>query len=330
MLYNAKKIEEEMLDLWDKTDTFQKSVDNRPEEKRYAFYDGPPFATGLPHYGHIVASLMKDVVPRYFTMRGFRVDRKWGWDCHGLPVENIVEKDLGLASKRDIEEYGVAKFNEACRSTVLRYAEEWKKTVRRMGRFVDMQHDYKTMDISFMESVWWVFSELWKKDLIYKGYKPMHICPRCVTPLSNFEVTQGYKEVKDLSVTVPFKVTTAKAELLAKISVPNELDKPFIVNNEVSILAWTTTPWTLPGNVLLAVNPTIQYVLISTEKEGVTQLYILAKERLEKILGDEQYSIITEFTGNDIVGLTYEPLFPYYQNTPQREFPSQILHSRTF
>jgi isoleucyl-tRNA synthetase len=173
MLYNAKKIEEEMLDLWDKTDTFQKSVDNRPEEKRYAFYDGPPFATGLPHYGHIVASLMKDVVPRYFTMRGFRVDRKWGWDCHGLPVENIVEKDLGLASKRDIEEYGVAKFNEACRSTVLRYAEEWKKTVRRMGRFVDMQHDYKTMDISFMESVWWVFSELWKKDLFFiKGINP--------------------------------------------------------------------------------------------------------------------------------------------------------------
>lgn len=314
MLYNAKKIEQELLELWDKTNAFQKSIDQRSEENRYAFYDGPPFATGLPHYGHIVASLMKDVVPRYFTMKGYRVERKWGWDCHGLPVENIIEKDLGLNSKKDIEEYGVEKFNEACRATVLRYAEDWKKTIRRIGRWVDMEHDYKTMDLPYMESVWWVFSELWKKDLIYKGYKPMHICPRCVTPLSNFEVTQGYKDVKDISVTAPFKITTPKLELISKLSVPNELDKPYINEMDVYVLAWTTTPWTLPGNVLLAVNPTITYVLCDIENEK--GLYIVAKDRLEQTMKDKKYSVISEIAGSALVGLVYEPLFPYYKDTP--------------
>lgn len=313
MLYDAKKNEQEILNLWDKTDAFQKSIDNRPEDNRYAFYDGPPFATGLPHYGHIVASLMKDVVPRYFTMKGYRVERKWGWDCHGLPVENIIEKDLGLNSKKDIEEYGVEKFNEACRATVLRYAEDWKKTIRRIGRWVDMEHDYKTMDLPYMESVWWVFSELWKKDLIYKGYKPMHICPRCVTPLSNFEVTQGYKDIKDLSVTARFTITTPLSDLLSKLSIPNELDKPYIAERGVSMLAWTTTPWTLPGNVLLAVNPTITYVLCDIEEEK--NLCIVAKDRLEQTMKDKKHSIITEFSGSCLTNLEYAPLFPYYKDT---------------
>ncbi len=316
MLYNAKQTEEEILELWKKTDAFQKSIDRRPEDKRYAFYDGPPFATGLPHYGHIVASLMKDVVPRYFTMQGYRVERKWGWDCHGLPVENIIEKELGLNSKKDIEEYGVKKFNDACRASVLRFADEWKKTIRRMGRWVDMENDYKTMDMPYMESVWWVFSELWKKDLIYKGYKPMQICPRCVTPLANFEVTQGYKDVKDISVIAKFKVTTDKSELISKLKIPNELDGKYISENPVYVLAWTTTPWTLPGNVLLAVNAEISYALCDIETENGSELLILAKDRIETVLKDKKYSIITEVLGKDLVGVEYEPLFSYYQDTP--------------
>ncbi len=298
-MYNSNEQENEILKFWDEDKTFEKSVSERPESKPYHFYDGPPFATGLPHYGHIVASLEKDVVPRYWTMRGFRVERRWGWDCHGLPIENIIEKDLNLNSKKAIEEYGVAKFNEACRSTVLRYAGEWKKTVKRMGRWVDMENDYKTMDLNYMESVWWVFGELWKQGLIYKGHKAMHICPRCVTPLSNFEVTQGYKDVKDISVTIKFKVKNPE-----KAGLPEG----------VCILAWTTTPWTLPGNVLLAVNPEINYSVVAPEGEEGD--LVVATERAEKVLVGKQYTIKKTLKGTDLVGLEYEPLFPYFASTP--------------
>ncbi|MBT7350655.1 class I tRNA ligase family protein, partial [candidate division WWE3 bacterium] len=229
MPYNADENEKKILEHWEKTDVFRKSVESCSEKKPYVFYDGPPFATGLPHYGHIVASLMKDVVPRYWTMQGYRVERKWGWDCHGLPVENIVEDELKLESRKDIEEMGIDKFNESCCTKVLTYVEEWKKTIKRMGRWVDMEDSYKTMDIEFMESVWWVFKQLWDKDLIYEGKKAMHICPRCVTPLSNFEVTQGYKDIKDLSATSKFKLKNVKEKL--------DLD------GDVFVLAWTTTPW---------------------------------------------------------------------------------------
>ena len=296
-MYQANNIENEILEFWDKDKTFEKSVDSRPEDKPYHFYDGPPFATGLPHYGHIVASLIKDIVPRYWTMKGYRVERRWGWDCHGLPVENIIEGDLKLGSKKEIEEYGIDKFNEACRSTVLKYADEWKTTIRRMGRWVDMENDYKTMDLSFMESVWWVFRELWDKELIYKGYKSMHICPRCETPLSNFEVTQGYKDIKDLSVTAKFKL----------INVKEKLD----IDGDVYVLAWTTTPWTLPGNVLLAVGENIEYVVVEVEDEN----YILAKERVEDVLKDKEYKIVKEVSGKDLFGLEYEPVFPYFKET---------------
>src|SRR3989339_1041237 len=257
MPYLASENEKEILKFWDKNKTFEKSVKERPENKPYVFYDGPPFATGLPHYGHIVASLMKDVVPRYWTMQGYRVERVWGWDCHGLPVENIIEKDLGLNSKKEIEELGIKKFNDACCSAVLKYTGEWRQTVERMGRWVDMEHAYKTMDIEYMESVWWVFSELWKKGLIYEGYKAMHICPRCVTPLSNFEVTQGYKDVKDISVVAKFE----------------SLDEP-----GTYFLAWTTTPWTLPGNVALAVNSKILY--LEYKEVNGHEKFILAKDRV--------------------------------------------------
>ncbi len=296
-MYNSEQNEQEILKYWDKKQVFEKSISQRPENKPYVFYDGPPFATGLPHYGHIVASLMKDTVPRYYTMRGFRVDRKWGWDCHGLPVENIIEKELNLNSKKDIEAFGVDKFNEACRATVLKYAEEWKKTVRRMGRWVDMENDYKTMDLSYMESVWWVFKELYKKNLLYKGHKAMHVCTRCVTPLSNFEVTQGYKDVKDLTVTAKFKLNTTKK---------------FGVDGDVFVLAWTTTPWTLPGNVLLAVNKELDYVVAKIENEN----FVLAKDLVESVLKDKNFSVVKELKGLDLVGLTYEPLFPYFKDSP--------------
>ena len=190
------------------------------------------FATGLPHYGHILASIIKDVVPRYQTMKGKLVERRWGWDCHGLPIENLIETELKLGTKKDIEKFGVAKFNEAAKKSVMRYADEWKKIIPRVGRWVDMERDYKTMDWQYTESIWWVFKSLFDKGLIYEGYKPMHICPRCETTLANFEVAQGYKDMTDISAVAKFEL----------INEPNTY-----------VLAWTTTPWTLPGNVALAV-----------------------------------------------------------------------------
>ncbi len=302
-MYNSNQEEQEILKFWEDNQVFEKSIFSRSQSEPYHFYDGPPFATGLPHYGHIVASLMKDAVPRYWTMKGKRVERKWGWDCHGLPVENIIEKELDLASKKDIEDYGVDKFNEACRATVLKYATEWKKTVNRMGRWVDMENDYKTMDPGFMESVWWVFRQLWDKGLIYKDYKAMHICPRCSTTLSNFEVTQGYKDIKDISVIGKFKIKNPEKHNLPE---------------NTFVLAWTTTPWTLPGNVLLAVGQDIDYVLIEKQDMGTGPLvyFVLAKERLQEVLKDSEYKIVKEMKGVHLVGLEYEPLFPYYKDTP--------------
>ena len=303
MPYNANENELEILKLWDEKKIFEKSILERPENKPYVFYDGPPFATGLPHYGHLVGTVMKDVVPRYWTMKGYRVERKWGWDCHGLPVENIIEKDLGLKSKKEIDELGIEKFNEACRSTVMTYAEEWKKTIHRIGRFVDMENDYKTMDINFMESVWWVFKELWNKGLIYEGKKAMHICPHCVTPLSNFEVTQGYKDIKDLSATAKFRV------------IDEEFKNKFgLGDRELYILAWTTTPWTLPGNVLLAVGKDVDYVVV----KGEHNYYIAAKELVAHVFQTKNkcdYTLISTMKGEELVDVTYEPLFPYFAST---------------
>jgi len=239
-MFNLPQTEEKILKFWKDQDIFKKSLEKKSDKGDFVFYDGPPFATGTPHYGHIVASLMKDIVPRYWTMKGFKVERKWGWDTHGLPIENIVEEELKIKSKKDIvEKVGVDKFNEACRSKVMIYADEWRKVVERMGRWVDMDNDYKTMDKNYMESIWWVFKELWDNDLIYEGYKSMHICPRCETTLSQSEVTEGYKDIKDLSVIVKFEL----------------VDEP-----GTFLLAWTTTPWTLPGNVALAVGEDVDYV----------------------------------------------------------------------
>ncbi len=282
-------MEEAVLNFWDQADIFNKTLEKDAPQGDYVFYDGPPFATGTPHYGHIVASIMKDIVPRYQTMRGHHVDRKWGWDCHGLPIENIVEKQLGTKTKKEIEELGVGKFNDLCRASVMTYVDEWKKVIRRLGRWADMENAYKTMDLNFMDSIWWAFKQLWDKDLIYKDYRSMHICPRCETTLSQSEVSEGYRDIKDLSCIAKFEL----------------VDEP-----GTFVLAWTTTPWTLIGNVALAVGKEIEYVKIKVADIS----YVAAKERLAEVFKDQAYEILTSLKGSDLVGKSYKPLFDYYSS----------------
>jgi len=294
--------EETILAFWQEHDIFKKTLEKESPEGDYTFYDGPPFATGLPHYGHILAGTIKDAIPRFWTMNGYNVRRKWGWDCHGLPLENIIEKKLGLGTKRDIEEFGIKQFNEAARDAVMEYADDWRKIVPRMGRFVDMDDDYRTMDASYTESVWWAFHELHEKGLVYEGFKSMHLCPRCGTTLSNFEVNQGYKDIKDIAVTVRLPIA--------------ELD--------ASLLVWTTTPWTLPGNMAAAVNKEHTYVIADVDGEKV----ILAKERLEQ-LGTEDYTIVEEMKGSDLVGKSYVPPFDYFkdQDLEHKEHAWKVWHA---
>ncbi len=310
----AAKREEATLVFWNEKNIFEKSLSKNAPRGEYVFYDGPPFATGTPHYGHIVASVIKDAVPRYWTMQGYRVPRQWGWDCHGLPIENIVEKELGFKHKKDIVNYGVAKFNEACRSKVLMYADEWKKVIPRIGRWADMEHPYFTMSRNFMESVWWTFKQLYDKGLVYEDYRIMHVCPRCETTLSQSEVTEGYKDVKDLSVTVKFKLRD-----------PSKLG----LHGDVYMLAWTTTPWTLPGNVALAVNSDVEYVAIKTipdlskaYERGIipriiSEQFVIARGALSHLPEPRlptTYNIAASFKGRDLEALQYEPPFDYYIN----------------
>lgn len=283
--------EEKILAFWNERGIFEKSLKQTEGGKEYVFYDGPPFATGTPHYGHILAGTIKDVIPRFETMRGRHVPRRWGWDCHGLPVENLIEKQLGLKTKKEIEEYGIERFNEEARKSVMKYDKEWKEIVPRLGRWVDMEHAYKTMDSWYTESVMWSFRELWKKKLVYQGFKSMHVCPRCETTLSNFEVNQGYKDVTDISVTVKFELA----------------DEP-----GTYLLAWTTTPWTLPGNVAAAVNPKVDY--IKAKKDDF--IYIVAEPLANKIL-KENFEIIETFKGKKLIGKSYKPVFDYYANDPK-------------
>ena len=242
----TSKNEENIIKFWQDNKIFEKSVEKEAPNGEFTFYDGPPFATGLPHYGHLLPGTMKDIIPRYQTMKGKRVNRRWGWDCHGLPIENLIEDELGLKTKKDIFEHGVEKFNQSAKDSVLRYDADWKKIIPRTGRWVDMSHSYKTMDTTYSETIWWIFKTIYDKKLIYEGHKAMHLCPRCETTLSNFEVNQGYKDIKDISVTAKFEL----------------VDEP-----GTFVLAWTTTPWTLPGNVALAVNPNIDYVKIKNTPE---------------------------------------------------------------
>lgn len=286
------QLEEDILNYWDADNTFRKSVENRPADHAYVFYDGPPFATGLPHYGHILSSTVKDVVPRYQTMKGYRVERVWGWDCHGLPIENMIEGELQLkGGKKGIEAFGIANFNEACRSAILRFDKEWEVVIRRIGRWVDFKNSYKTMDKNYMESVWWGFSQLCKNDHVYQGRKVVLYCPRCSTPLSNFEIAMdnSYKDVDDNSVYVKFKRQGTQNEYF---------------------LAWTTTPWTLPGNVGLAVLPDAEYSLFEVENEQ----YWVAKDKvseLAKMHDIHHPEVLKTVKGSELEGLEYEPLFTY-------------------
>ncbi|MCR4790385.1 MAG: isoleucine--tRNA ligase, partial [Treponemataceae bacterium] len=295
------KQEEEILNFWKEKDIFKKSLSQREGCDEYVFYDGPPFATGLPHFGHFIPSIIKDIIPRYQTMKGKHVERRFGWDCHGLPVENLIEKEIGLKSKTEIEEYGIDKFNEACRASVLRYTKEWRETITRLGRWVDFDNDYKTMNPDFMESIWWIFKNLWDKGLIYEGHYILPTCPRCATPLSSHEVaTGGYKEVYDPAITIRFKVKKAGPKA----------NDPDMENGSTYFLAWTTTPWTLPSNLGLTMGPDIDYVKV---KDG-DEYYILAESRLSAYYKDEaSYQIIWTKKGSELLGSRYEPLFPYFE-----------------
>lgn len=285
--------EKEILDFWEKDKTFEKSLKQTEGKGEFVFYDGPPFATGLPHYGHLLASMEKDVIPRFWTMKGKHVRRVWGWDCHGLPIENIAEKELKINSKDEIEKMGVEKFNAFCRSKVLSYADDWEKVIRRIGRWIDMKHAYKTMDNEYMESIWWIFKQMWDKGLIYEGEKILMYCPRCSTPLAKSEIAMGdsYQKRKDETITIKFKLK----------------------DEDVYALAWTTTPWTLPSNLALTVNPNLIYAYVKDKKEGT--VYLLAKELISKFFkSQDEYEITKEVLGEALKDKKYEPLFPYFAN----------------
>jgi isoleucyl-tRNA synthetase len=288
--------EKKVLEEWLKKKVFEKSVDQRSQSPEFTFYDGPPFATGLPHYGHILAGTIKDVILRYKTMKGFHVPRRFGWDCHGLPVENEIEKLFGLAGAASIEAFGVARFNEECRKIVLRYTEEWKAIVQRMGRWVNFENTYRTMDKTFMESVWWVFKQLYEKGLVYEGLKVMPFSAKLGTPLSNFEASENYQEVDDPSLTVAFQ----------------SLDEA-----NLFYLAWTTTPWTLVSNLALMINPMIEYVEILDH--ATKRHYILATARLpDQYKDSSEYTIIRTFPGVELEGKRYLPLFDYFVEQEQK------------
>ena len=286
------ELEEKVLQEWKDQDIFAKSLKMRRKHPLFSFFDGPPFATGLPHYGHILASTIKDVVARYKTMQGYHVPRRFGWDCHGLPVENEIEKHFQLKGAHDIEAFGVSKFNEECRKIVMRYSEEWQETISRLGRWVDFDQTYHTMDATYMESIWWVFSELYKKDLIYQGYKVMPYSAKLGTPLSNFEANLNYKDVDDPSIVVAF---------------------PLKEEPQTQLLIWTTTPWTLISNLAACVGRDIVYVRVKDHKSQNT--YILAKSRLSAYFTDEsEYTLDGELRADDLEGVEYLPPFDYFKD----------------
>jgi len=286
--YNAKQVEENMLSYWQDNCIFERSLEQTKDGQTYSFYHGPPLANRLPHFGHSLVASIKDSIGRFQTMRGRSVERRNGWDCHGLPVEFEVEKKLGISGKKQITELGIDVFNTACRDSVFTYKKDWEDFFDRIGRWTDKKNAYATIDTSYTESVWWVFSQIYKKGLIYKGYKSMPYCPRCTTPLSNFEVNEGYKDnVTDPSVYVKFKLSQS---------------------NEY-MLAWTTTPWSLPGNTALAVKPDEYYVRVALkDDEGSIETLILAEKRLEN-LSAETFEVLERVLGKDLVGVEYEPLF---------------------
>jgi len=290
---NLAKNEEKTAKFWDEINAFHKSVENRKDAKIFRFYDGPPFPTGSPHYGNLLAGVIKDIVPRYWTMRGFYVERRFGWDVHGLPIEMEVQKELGLEDPQQIDEYGVGKFNEACRSQVQTNTENWERVTRKIGRWVDFENDYKTMDLDFMESVWWVFKELWENELIYKDYKVLPYSWAAATPLSNFEANMDYRDVEDPSIFFTLKARSNHNKI--------QKDDQFLI--------WTTTPWCIPGNLAIAIGNNIQYSRIHLNKKH----YWIATERLLE-LRDHDYEIVDESIGSDLVGGEYAPAYEEFEN----------------
>ena len=286
------EIENQVLKFWEKAHIFEKTIKQRRGKKSFSFYDGPPFATGLPHYGHILATTIKDTVTRFWTMKGYKVERRVGWDCHGLPIENLIEKELKLKDKEAIESFGVENFNNACRTAVFRSVSSFQKTLQRVGRWADYSRSYATLDNSYIESVWWVFKQLWDGGLIYSDYRVSPYCPRCGTSLSNFEVTEGYKNTTDPAIFVKFRLK-------------NESD-----NIPTYFVAWTTTPWTLTANAALAVKKDIDYAFVVRKNGKGKERLILAKARLAAAHLD---SAIIEKTvkGKDLKGMEYVPMFSF-------------------
>ena len=286
-------MEREVAKTWKEKNVIQKNFDLNKGKRYFTFYDGPPTANGMPHAGHIITRVMKDIIPRYKVMKGYRVIRKAGWDTHGLPVELEIEKKLGISGKEQIEEYGVEKFVKECKESVFQYVHIWEEMTNKVGYWVDMKNPYITYDNKYIESVWWALSTLWKKGLLYEGHKVMPYCPRCGTALSSHEVAQGYKDVKDLTCIAKFK----------------------IVGEDKYILAWTTTPWTLPSNLALCVNKSYEYAEIKanigTEEEPKYENYILAKDLIESVLSKTPYEIVKTFKGQDLLGTKYEQLMPF-------------------
>jgi len=294
------ELEQRVLDSWEREGTFQKSIDQRPTgengSNEFVFYDGPPFANGLPHHGHLVTGYIKDIIPRYQTLRGRRVERRFGWDCHGLPVEMLAEKELGVAGHKAISEYGMDRFNEYCMSSVFRFAGEWQRYVKRSARWVDFENDYKTLELPYMESIIWAFKQLFDKGLLYEGYRVMPYSWAAETVLSNFEtrMDDAYRDRQDPAITVRF-------ELVAESGDDGPMD----------LLAWTTTPWTLPSNLALAVGPDLDYAVLELSGRRV----VLGEEtvaKYEKELHDARR--VGSLKGAELVGRRYQPLFPFFES----------------
>ncbi|MGZ8755451.1 MAG: class I tRNA ligase family protein, partial [Acidimicrobiia bacterium] len=289
-------LDEETLALWDRLDAFATSVNMRAPESEYTFYDGPPFVTGSPHYGNLLAGVIKDIVPRYWTMRGHRVERRFGWDTHGLPIEMEVQKILGLSGPGDIEAFGIDRFNEACRAHVQTNTESWETITRRIGRWVDFENDYKTMDLDFMESVWWVFRRLWDKGLIYRDFKVLPYSSGASTPLSNFEANLDYRDIYDPAITVRLRVLQTHGP----------------VREGDYLTIWTTTPWTLPGNLAVAVGEDIIYSAIDVDGER----HWVAANLAESFWPGA--SIARQARGGELTGTQYEPPFSYFEEERDR------------
>ncbi|CAL8085616.1 unnamed protein product [Prunus armeniaca] len=322
--FSFPKQEDTILNLWSEIKAFETQLARTEGLPEYVFYDGPPFATGLPHYGHILAGTIKDIITRFFSMTGHHVIRRFGWDCHGLPVENEIDRMLGIKRRDDVLKMGIDKYNEKCRGIVTRYVEEWEKVITRTGRWIDFKNDYKTMDLKFMESVWWVFAQLFQKGLVYKGFKVMPYSTGCKTPLSNFEAGQEYRDVPDPEIMVAFPIV-------------GDLQK-------ANFVAWTTTPWTLPSNLALCVNANFTYVKVRNKYSG--KVYVVAESRLSALPSDKpkenvangsvddskklnsktkgssggkketvdtSYEVLEKVSGASLVGKKYEPLFDYFK-----------------